>query len=401
MSATPSSKPLTKEEVRERVVRAFKFLAEVARRRNPVMRRWQEHDWKQAFSDLPEHPYVQRMEQSNDGRLVILRVKRPKETQCPPPPHALADWLTHGWGDINQEIEVLQSRNIGSPSELLNGPNNDGSQPFGEDSPKLHSSIPASSRTIEFKDATERVRALELWRAERDKWRVAERPVRRVLALFQRLFELRGRLQRESERLVLWVGDGLLKIEQGRDSIEYPLLVQRCELIFDPSVPQFEIRETDDPPEFSTQLLRELGVDGRLLLQVRQKLDALDLDILDSAASDFLAEMSNTLFPSCEFVHRRPFQSAQHPIVFRDPVIFVSMRSGGMMNAIDGFLNKIQETGEIPGPLENVIVAEEVEHGPASNDCQGLPQLRRSSAIDNNDDPPLLTKRLFQNRIHP
>lgn len=374
-----SQRPLTMDEVRQRVDRVFKFLAEVARRRAPVVRRWQEHFWKLVFSELPDHPDVTRVQRTTDGQVIVLRVRRPKETPCPPPPSQLVDWVLPGWADVNQDARYLPTRNLEVAPTF----------PSDNDSDVLF----RTTVTIAFEDDQARVDLFDTWKTQRDKWRDAERPVRRVGAVYQRLFELQGRLERESERLALWVGDGLLRADTPV-SVEYPLLVQRCELLFDSKIPAFEIRETSEPPELATPLLRELQVDGRTLVNLREKLAALDIDILDTDAKHFLAEAAHALFPKCDVLQERPAKAVDHPAVFRDPVVFASHRTGGMVTAIDSFLRRLHETGEIPGPLRDIIVSEPInaEEQICDQDEQPNDPPTTTPHLQRDDRPPLLTK---------
>jgi very-short-patch-repair endonuclease len=337
---------LAQDEVRERVERVFRFLAEVARRRNPVVHHWSEHEWQLLLSELPHHPSVQRDVPVEGTARVVLRVARATRTPCPAPPAEIAESLLPGWRDPGRE-----------------------------------------ARLQEAVDAR-RARAFGEWQALRAAWRETELPARRSLAVFQRLFELRGRLERESERVLLWIGDGMLRVAPGAGEpprsnarIEYPLVLQRCELHFLPLVPAFEIRETDDPPELASALLQELTVDGRRLAQLRENLGAFDCGVLDPKLDEFLTEAAHTLFLDCSFRASRDEAAARARAVFRDPVVFIAPRSGALAHALDGLLERLKQGREIPAPLVDIVVAEEVE---GRIDGAALP--RRA------DFEPLLTK---------
>src|SRR5690349_44691 len=310
---------LQQEAVRDRVERVFRFLAELARRRNPVVHHWSEHEWQILLSELPAHATVQREIPAEGSARVLLRVARATRTPCPTPPAEIAESLLPGWRDPGREARLQES------------PERDPrrAQAFGE------------------------------WLARRAAWRETELPARRSLAVFQRLFELRGRLERESERVLLWIGDGMLRVAAG----EYPLVLQRCELHFLPLVPAFELRETDDPPELATALLQELNVDGRRLAQLREQLGTFDRGVLDPRLDEFLTQAAHTLFLDCGFCASRAEAQNHARAVFRDPVVFIAPRSGALANALDGLLERLREGGEIPAPLVDIVVAEEVEGG--------------------------------------
>jgi very-short-patch-repair endonuclease len=352
---------LAPAEVRERIERVFRFLAEVARRRNPVVHHWSEHEWKQLFSELPGHPTIERGLPADGAARVLLRVARADRTACPPPPAELAEWLLPGWRDPGRDARHQEFLEHGLTAASREGPGG---------SALLERAAPAATG-VRFADDPRRVRALVEWQAWRAAWRETELPARRALAVFQRLFELRGRLERESERVLLWIGDGMLRVAPGAGEaqragarIEYPLVLQRCELHFLPLVPAFEIRETDDPPELATALLQELTVDGRRLAQLRERLAAADCGVLDPALDALLTEAAHSLFLDCSFRASRGEAQDRARCLYRDPVLFIAPRSGGLANAIEGLLERLEDERELPAPLVDIVVAEELEARP-------------------------------------
>src|SRR5205814_356763 len=129
------------------------------------------------------------------------------------------------------------------------------------------------TQTERFDDLPIRLTELKSWNERRDRWVLAERPIRQASSVFRKLFELRGRLERESEKVQLYVGDGILRIADVVGTIDHPLLVQKVELQFDPSIPEFKVVETDDSPELYTSLLRNMpGIDGQLIGRCRDDL---------------------------------------------------------------------------------------------------------------------------------
>jgi len=330
-------------EAKQRVAQVMRFLAEVARRRSPVIRRWTEHSWTLDLTSLPQHPAV-RVGNETDDEAVLLRVKRPKETPCEPPPSAIRDWVLPGWASPEGEAKVQANRN---------------------------STLGEKTVVEAFTDDASRVAVFEAWKQRRAKWVAAELPARRVGALFQRLFELRGRLERESERLVMHAGDGMLRWNRPDGAIEHPILLQRLELKFEPNVPAFELRCTSDDPEVNTALLREIGVDGRALAQMRERLAASPIGLLDQKTTLFMAEWVNRLFQDGVFVDHKRGEISDRPTACRHAVVMLSPRSGGIANAIDAFLSRLNESEEIPGPLISVVTGRSDEEQDEGEQAKG------------------------------
>ncbi|MCW5769488.1 MAG: AAA family ATPase [Phycisphaeraceae bacterium] len=317
-------------EISKRVEQVMRFLAEVSRRRNPVVRRWTGYDWTLDLTALPRHSAV-RVGAENDDSSVLLWVKRPKETPCDPPPTSITDWVLPGWSSPDGDAQVLASRNFMQGEETI---------------------------TVAFAQDPGRAAAFEHWKQSREKWVAAELPVRRVAALFQRLFELRGRLERESERLVLCVGDGMLRWVEERGPVEHPLLLHRLELRFEPKVPSFELRYTNDAHELNSPLLRELGVDGKALAQLRETLLASEFGLLDPKATGYLTELVHRLFKRGEVLAAKNDAMTDHAVVHRQGVVMLMPRSGGIINAIDAFVERLNENGEVPEPLRSVVMGD-------------------------------------------
>ena len=61
------------------------------------------------------------------------------------------------------------------------------------------------------------------------------------MKIFQRLYELRGRIERDSESVELLLGDGRLRWRTVAGVVDHPILLQRVELIFDPRIPEFQV----------------------------------------------------------------------------------------------------------------------------------------------------------------
>ena len=82
------------------------------------------------------------------------------------------------------------------------------------------------------------------------------------MAAFEHLFDLRGRIQRESEKFQIYAADGMLVTTVGTNTICHPVLLQRIVLDFNAAGPEFIIRDNDDPPELNSALLRFAGVES-------------------------------------------------------------------------------------------------------------------------------------------
>src|SRR5207237_6245864 len=114
------------------------------------------------------------------------------------------------------------------------------------------------SEPVRFDSEPRRAEAYERWRAQHQAWAATERPARAAMKTFEQLYELYGRIEREAENIELVLGDGILSWKRLEGSIYHPILLQRIQLAFDPSVPEFTLIETGTEVELSSPLFRSM-----------------------------------------------------------------------------------------------------------------------------------------------
>jgi hypothetical protein len=95
--------------------------------------------------------------------------------------------------------------------------------------------IPAEAETDSAGSVLLTVRRPELTKPPRspedlDEWEVNERPARLAAKIFDSLYELRGRIELESERVELMLGNGRVRCVRDGAVIDHPVLLQRVEL---------------------------------------------------------------------------------------------------------------------------------------------------------------------------
>src|SRR5882724_7824900 len=228
---------------REKLTRVFRYLEALNQHRNPAKRQIREQLWSLWLHDLPEHPSIKRSASksaSTKGKAAdlqnddtgaggfVVKVQRPTLTAPPEPPAAIAAWLEAGWEDPSSEPSVSASRN--EPDQQ------------GE------------ARTTNFADEPARLAVLQRWTAARQEWARNERPARAAMRIFETFYSLYGRIDREAERVELVLGDGILSWRRTEGGIYHPILLQRLQLQFDASVPEFTLSEADHPVELYSAL---------------------------------------------------------------------------------------------------------------------------------------------------
>jgi len=196
---------------RDKLTRVFRYLEALNQHRNPAKRQIREQLWNLWLHDLPDHPSIKRggvksraskvasAESQNGetgGASFVLKVQRPALTPPPTPPPEIAEWLETGWEDPSRGISVPESRP--EPEEQI------------------------ESRVVRFADSAERPVAFQRWKSLRDEWAKNEKPARACMKIFETLYALYGRIDREAERVELVLGDGILSWSRPEGGIYHP-----------------------------------------------------------------------------------------------------------------------------------------------------------------------------------
>jgi very-short-patch-repair endonuclease len=332
---------------REKLTRVFRYLEALNQHRNPAKRQLREQPWNLLLRELPDHPSIQlgsgkvgsskikkgdKQGSEDDGPNYVLKVRRPRLTRPPEPPEEIVDWLADGWDDpsngVTIEETLEESQNLAEPS------------------------------TVKFADDAARTAGLERWKALRDEWVKSEKPARAGMKIFETFYALYGRIDREAERVELILGDGILSWRRAEGNIYHPILLQRLQLQFDASVPEFTLSEADHPVEIYSALFQSLNdVDGRAIGRCREELDKGGFHpLINGATSGFLKGLVVLLSPRGEFFEdRAPNAETKDPCIGRDPVLFLRARTLGFAAAIEGILSDLRTREDVPWSLLNIV----------------------------------------------
>ena len=336
---------------RDKLTRVFRYLEALNQHRNPAKRQIREQLWTVWFRELPDHPSVRRgtprqrtapeASETNvaqdragarDEQAFILKVNRPRLTTSPPPPEELTQWLERGWEDPSKEISIRSTMN-----ELDEN---------------------RQTKIVRFEENPERVRAFDAWKQQRDLWARNERPARASMKLFETLYELHGRLEREAERVELVLGDGILSWRRPEGGIYHPVLLQRLQLEFNATIPEFTLTETEAPVELYSALFQSMSdVDARAIGRCREELEQGSYHPLgDDSTSGFLRRFVIQLSPRGEFSEDgAPTGEKDDPRIGPDGVIFLRNRTLGFAAAIEAILADLRTREDLPWSLLNIV----------------------------------------------
>ena len=340
------------EMTKERLMQVFRYLQALDQLRNPVQRQIGGQLWNMWMKDLPEHPSIEigrlieetevdLTENSNMDRGtpfsddMLLKVQRPELKSAPQPPEALLAWLENGWQKIDGTVRIIESK---TTDEI-----DDDGNPV----------------VVTFDEDEERVQFYQEWNRKREDWVVSEKPAYQAMAVFERLYSLYARIERESEQVELVLGDGLLTWEEEEvGSIHHPILLQRVQLTFDPSVPEFVFSNTDKSVELYTALFRSVrSISGNTISGILKELEEGVYNPLGGErTTEFLKRIITRLSPHGQFVENESKQNDKpNPSIKREPILFLRKRNLGYATAIEAILEDIPNQKQVSEAFSHVV----------------------------------------------
>src|SRR2546427_306383 len=327
---------------RDKIRQIFRFLQELHQVKSPPLIDTAQYEWKISYDAVPRFASVQRGD-ADSG--FILKAARPAESHCPKPSIAIEKWLKSGWEQFGVEPELYPRRKT----------------------PRVNGEAAAEL----FEQSPERVEAFEKWYEQKREWEKSEEPLRDALNVFLDLFDLYGKFERESETLQLFVADGILRIKKHDVLIHHPILLQRVELVFNPSVPEFLIKESPEGPELYTPLLRYAGIDGKAIQQLREQIARDSLHPLDAQATgEFFKSFIHKFWPDGlygESIAQIP--SDDVPCIYRGPLFFLGYRGQGYVEALESYVEKLPALDRLPEALLRLVGREESPAKQAAGDA--------------------------------
>ena len=323
-------------EIQSKLTELFTFLREVARQKSPPKTRIDEHPRHFVLQNLPDHPTIKLLrlseeDESSDGE--FLTIGRPEIPPCPRPPLEIAEWLHPGWERESGSVSVQTERQ----------------------------SIKSGKIVVErFTDVPSRSASLKSWIANRVRWIAEVQPAHKAMTAFQTMYECYGMLERQSEPLEMFLGDGVLECVGMGGPVKHPILFRRVSLEFHPesNPPKFVVRRTAKAPELYLELLNQIpGADVAQIGKCKEELATLELEPLGGEDTEgFLRRLIHGVFAERgEFRTSGEVSGTDRVTMMRDPVLFLARKPEGAVGVFDAILQDIANRTLFAESLLNVI----------------------------------------------
>ncbi|MDQ0338765.1 very-short-patch-repair endonuclease/MinD-like ATPase involved in chromosome partitioning or flagellar assembly [Caldalkalibacillus uzonensis] len=213
-------------------------------------------------------------------------------------------------------------------------------------------------KKILFEDDPKRVAAYNEWyRHQWEPWaQVASRKMK-IQRLYNELFTLYQRFQREGELLELAWGHGLLNWSVGSEKIERPFFVTPLELQFEAKKGVFKLYPTSKGTTLELDMLNNLDIPNiRRLQQMERQVGEIDLNVWDrDSLTPLLREIVHTIHPQGRYVEdekHRP-QQPRIPVVTYTPVLFLRYKNNRVwQRELLGILEKLRNGFPVSDPVQ-------------------------------------------------
>ena len=367
---------LTDPTIRPRAIRLVEYLEAVRGLREQPIRDLAEYRDKRWWAaDIPAHPACVV---TAAGEEPWLRVSKASVPLPPPVPAAVTPYLLQA-GEVDPECEPSLIDNI---SEIFDGEDEELADLRGQ----LEAYVTGP------------------WQ----EWAVQARPAVQARALYDDLFELRQRLQRDSSMIELVWGNGILSWMAGDVRIVHPLVTTQVQLSFDVQTGAISV-----VPEALLEQQHHLEID------MLQGLRLSGFDLLVDARERYRVDATGPFDPENGLLYEKllaplghdgqvvvaatPPPPTSEPTITATWVLMVRRRAT-MYRRFFGDLHNALDSGqlEVPAPLAAVVADDpsklELENLPDGDDTWHRSAERLLMPLPSNPEQEQVATRLAQHR---
>jgi Signal recognition particle GTPase len=345
-----------------KVISLFQFIRELNKLKQKAILNVKDYPWSFAISNLPEDSenihvfYRDRIEEEEgsveaDPSTVLLSVHKPEFQKCPEPGELFTEWLLFGWDNYQKKSSVKESitRSKEDKDILAN----------------LHEAVEKVEEeekppVIElFSENEDRVKAYNDWLLLRTAWVENQLIVAKTRDIFTDLYRLYFELQRESETEEIIVANGIL-FDYKNPNIKHPVLTRRVKLDYNADENTVYIEDTDVPSELYSivfQMMDDVNLSAiNTLSENLQKNDYHPLDRNDTPG--FLKILVHQLSSSSLYSDNGVpdnWSKTSRLLLYLEPCYIVRKRLDGTLKAIEQIIENVQETGEVPAPIGDIV----------------------------------------------
>ncbi|GAA0337329.1 AAA domain-containing protein [Bacillus carboniphilus] len=326
-----------------RVVQIFEYLLAVKRLNEHIIRNVNEYEKVWWQSDIPNMEGC-FLNGNGANEEAWLEVHKQKIEPTPTLPRALHTWIEK-WENPDEDPRPLTKKLIGFKKEVKDE----------EEQVSLFTIEEEQKEIYElFTDDDERVETYKNWMKNTWKpWANDTSPKLKIQRIYDELFALHQRLQREGDDLEVNWGHGLLSWNINDQKIQRHVLVTRLELQFNAKKGVFYLLPTSKGIQLETDMLTNIEIPNAARLhEMETQLEELEYTPWDEEGiSSLYKEVVHTISPNGSYHQtENPLDALpKFPVIQHQPAIFLRSNNGRIWDKeLTTAIQKIKEGYPVP-----------------------------------------------------
>lgn len=320
---------------RESIIALYQYIAEVIKSLKTEKKDIHNEEWYYFLENLPKHSGITFNYLDNKNNLSnqkILQVEKLPFLKPLAIDKELLEWISGDWGDYKSSVKLLSEKIVKENNSL-----------------KV-ANIPDKEKEI-----------LEKLLKDRQLWIEDQKKIETVRKLFDVLYSKYLSLDRDSDTLELLVGNGIVRVPN--EDIYYPVLLKKVNFFLDVEKNLITVVDTSDD-NFITQELylnfladvENVNLDNVFKLGDKIIENNIHPISKNDVIKDFFREFIHNLNPRAEFTEDNKISEDDNIITIEwKPILFIRKKDDGKIEAINNIIKDIEEGGEIPGYLAELV----------------------------------------------
>ena len=320
---------------RESIIALYQYIAEVIKSLKIEKKDIHNEEWYYFLENLPKHSGITFNYLDSKNTLSYQKILQVEKLPFLKPlaiDKELLEWISGDWGDYKSSVKLLSEKIIKENNSL-----------------KV-ANIPDEKKEI-----------LEKLLKDRQSWIEDQKKIETVRKLFDVLYSKYLSLDRDSDTLELLVGNGIVKVPN--EDIYYPVLLKKVNFSLDAERNLITVVDSSDN-DFITQELylnflaevENINLDNVFKLGDKIIENNIHPISKNDVIKDFFREFIHSLNPRAEFVEDKKISDEDNVITIEwKPILFIRKKDDGKIEAINNIIKDIEEGGEIPGYLAELV----------------------------------------------
>ena len=320
---------------RESIIALYQYIAEVIKSLKIEKKDIHNEEWYYFLENLPKHSGITFNYLDSKNTLSYQKILQVEKLPFLKPlaiDKELLEWISGDWGDYKSSVKLLSEKIIKENNSL-----------------KV-ANIPDEKKEI-----------LEKLLKDRQSWIEDQKKIETVRKLFDVLYSKYLSLDRDSDTLELLVGNGIVKVPN--EDIYYPVLLKKVNFSLDAERNLITVVDNSDD-DFITQELylnfladvENVNLDNVFKLGDKIIENNIHPISKNDVIKDFFREFIHSLNPRAEFVEDKKISDEDNIITIEwKPILFIRKKDDGKIEAINNIIKDIEEGGEIPEYLAELV----------------------------------------------